>query len=61
MVDRAQKLALGAVNLIATLLDSLRREAFAWIQGGDTTFIVLLVGVAMLLLVMVVVPTRRRY
>jgi hypothetical protein len=61
MNDLAQAAARRVVEFVAYLLDSLRGEINAWVQGGDTTLMVFLAVIALALLVMVVVPGRRRY
>jgi hypothetical protein len=61
MMDRAQAMARVAVDAVAYLLESLRGEVTAWIYDGDVSFILVMAGVAMVMMLMIVVPRRRHY
>jgi hypothetical protein len=61
MLDRAEHVASVAVDAALSLVSSLRHGFNAWITGGDISLMVILVGVAVVLLLAVLVPSGRRY
>jgi len=56
--DNAARALIGAVTAITAIIN---REATAWVRSGDTTLMVVLGVIALVLLVVIVVPGRRRY
>jgi hypothetical protein len=61
MTDLAQAAAVKVVGVATYLLDAVRREIDAWVHDGDITVMVVLSAIAVVLLIFVVVPGRRRY
>lgn len=60
MLDRARELVRGAVYRVTGLLSAAWGAVLAWIHGDDTSFMVVMGGVAIVLLVLIVMPGRRR-
>lgn len=61
MLERATDLARAAVDAVRQMIATANRQATAWIESGDVTLMVILIAVALVLLITIVVPSRRRY
>jgi len=61
MRERADNAARTLIGAVTGIIATINREATAWVRSGDTTIMVVLGVVALVLLVVIVVPGRRRY
>lgn len=61
MTGRATRVAEAGINVVVAALAMVSHHARAWVKSGDTTLMVVLGVIAILLLLAIVVPSRRRY
>ncbi len=60
MLDWSRDAATYAVGMVRGWFHSARIALNDWIHGGDTTFMVVMVGVALIMLIIIVTPRRSR-
>ncbi len=61
MRERAEKMGRAVLKAFGLVVATINREATAWVRSGDTTLMVVLGVAALILLIFIVVPSRRRY